>query len=83
MLAVRRMVYARPAAAGVEVVEHHWSGQTPQEVRPFNDLLALDVELHVPAEIRHALRQRLDHLDLHDGVAGSVRLKRMPRTPAS
>jgi hypothetical protein len=51
-------------------------GRTPSASAAAEDvgkhLRALDVELDVPAQLDHALRERLDHVDLHhrgDGIA--------------
>jgi len=44
--------------------------QAPQQVRKLDDLRTLHVELHVPAEIRDAFRERLDHATLTTAVAG-------------
>src|SRR6516165_12620951 len=46
-----------------EVIEHDRRGNAPQQIFDAGDLLALHVDLNMPAEIVHALRQRLDHLD--------------------
>src|SRR5258708_31187829 len=63
---VRRMVDARGQRGVAEVVEHQLRRQAPQQVRELDDLPALYVELHVPAEIHDAFRERLDLFDLDD-----------------
>jgi hypothetical protein len=59
---VRRMIDAGRQRRVREMIEHHRRGQAPQQRGHLVDHLALHVELHVPAEIGDALRQRLDHL---------------------
>ena len=46
-----------------QVIEHDRRRQAPQDRSAIgHDLLALHVELHVPAEIGDAFRERLDHV---------------------
>src|SRR6266567_7672999 len=45
-----------------EMIEHVRGGHAQQQVLDSRDLLALHVDLDVPAEIVDPLRQRLDHL---------------------
>ena len=47
-----------------QVIEHQLRRQAAQQVGELDDLRALHVELQVPAEIRDAFRERLDHVDL-------------------
>jgi hypothetical protein len=44
------------------MVEHDRGGRAQQQVLDSRDLLALHVDLDVPAEIVDPPRQRLDHL---------------------
>ena len=48
-----------------QMIDHDRHRQPPQNVGEFNDLIGLNIELDVPAECRHTLRQRLDHVGLH------------------
>ena len=55
------------------MIEHHLRRQPPQQVGMRDDVGALDIELHVPAELVHAARQRLDHVPGDDGVGAAER----------
>ena len=61
----RRVIDA--ARQPFEVVEHRGAGQPLQQVSGIDDLVRPQMDLHVPAERRDALRQRLDHVDGGDG----------------
>src|SRR5215468_6576417 len=51
-----------------QMIEHRLRRQTPQKVRVGDDIVAVDIELHMPAEFVDALRQRLDHVPSDHGV---------------
>ena len=44
------------------MVEHDRARQTQQQILGGDDLVGAQMDLHVPAERLHALRQRLDHV---------------------
>ena len=46
-----------------EMIEHDGAGQALQQVGGADDLVAAQMNLHVPAERLDALRQRLDHVE--------------------
>ena len=48
------------------VIEHGRGRQAAQHRRPVDNLIPVDVELRVPAEIRHTSRQRFYHVERHD-----------------
>ena len=46
-----------------QVIEDDLCRQAPEQARILGNLVGFHVELHVPAKIRYALRERLDHVD--------------------
>ena len=79
--AIGRVLLARRLRDAAEVIEHDRRGQPVEEVPDLDDLVALHVDLDVPAERLDPLRQGLEHVAV---VAPAwTRLKRMPRTPWS
>src|SRR5947208_584720 len=59
------MFHADVRRKSSEVVEHDRTWQALQHLAHGDDLLAFDVQLHVPAELGYTLRERLDHVDRH------------------
>jgi len=78
-----RMLDAGRQRRVCQVIEHQLGRQAPQQVRKLDDLRALHVKLHVPAEIRDAFRERLDHVDLDHRGGRVTQGEADARTPAA
>ena len=70
----RRMIATLGSRCGrlrqrAEMIEHDRAGQAVPQACGVDDLVAAQVDLHVPAEIVHPPGERLDHVEGGDGGA--------------